>query len=158
MAMPAFGQIREVELKADKKKVDEEKGRQGGNQTVTTKEIIYTISVTNKQFKPIPELQVKYMLFFASADAGVKEQAANNSQRGTETISNLAPNSTVNFDTKSIKLTTVDLDAGWYYTTGAGNRARDKANGIWVRAYNEGRLVAEYANPSTVSKKNTWKD
>lgn len=158
MALPAFGQIKEVEIKADRKKLDEQKGRHGGNKTVTIKEIVYSVSVTNKQFKAIPELQVKYMLFFENADAGSTEQAASNSQRGTETLSNLQPHAAVNFETKPFKLATVELDAGWVYDSGASNRSRDKANGIWIRAYSEGRLVGEYANPSTVAKKNTWKD
>jgi hypothetical protein len=35
-----------------------------GNITITTKEIAYTVTVENRTFKPIDELQVKYMTFY----------------------------------------------------------------------------------------------
>jgi hypothetical protein len=156
--IPAFAQIQDVQITAAKKKLDEEKTREGTNKTVITKEIVYNITVQNKRFKVMPEIQVKYMIFVDDAQGGSKEDATSKAHTGSETLTNLASNASVSFETKPFKLTTVDLDAGWYYTTGAGNRARDKANGVWIRAYADGKMIGEYANPSTVAKKNEWKE
>lgn len=157
MANPLFAQIQDVQITAAKKKLDEQKER-GRNVTVTTKEMIYNITVQNKTFKPITDVQVKYMIFLSDSKGGSTEKAVANSHRGSETIANLPGNNSVTIETKSVKISTEDLDAGWYYTTGAGNRARDKVNGIWIRAYAGGKMIGEYANPSTVSKKNDWKE
>lgn len=157
-AYPAFAQIQDVQITAAKKKLDEEKTREGINKTVVTKEIVYNITVQNKRFKVMPEIQVKYMIFLDDAKGGSKEDATGKTHTGSETLTNLASNASVSFETKPFKLTTVDLDAGWYYTSGAGNRARDKANGVWIRAYADGKMIGEYANPSTITKKNEWKE
>lgn len=156
-AFPAFAQIQDVQISAAKKKLDEQKER-GANVTVTTKEIVFNVTVQNKRFKAMPEVQVKYMIFLSDEQGGTKEKAVATSHKGSETLTNLAPNATVSFETKPFKLTTEDLDGGWYYASGASNRARDKVNGIWIRAYSEGKIIGEYANPTTVSKKNDWKE
>ena len=149
--------MQDVQIIATKKKLDEQKEREGGNKTITTKEIIYNVSVQNKTFKPIPEVQIKYMIFLTDSKGGSNATAVESAHTGSETLKNLASQATTNFETKSIKLTQEDLDAGWYYTTGANNRARDKVNGVWIRAYVDGKMVGEYANPTTI-KKNTWKE
>lgn len=156
MTSSAFAQMQDVQITATKKKRDEQKEREG-NITITTKEIIYNIAVQNKTFKPIAELQVKYMVFLSDSQGGNTGGPVDAAHTGSETLKNLNGQGTVNFETKPIKLMTEDLDAGWVYGSGAGNRAKDKVNGVWIRAYVDGKMVGEYANPSTV-KKNTWKE
>lgn len=155
---PAFGQLQDVQITAAKKKLDEQKSRSGGPVTVTTKEIVYNVTVQNKRFKMMPEIQVKYMIFLSDEQGGSTDKAVSSSHRGSETLKNLASNASVSFETKPFKLTTEELDGGYYYVSGATGRARDKVNGIWIRAYAEGKIIGEYANPTTVSKKNDWKE
>ncbi len=157
MAFPAFAQLQDVQITAAKKKLDEQKQR-GENVTVTTKEIVYNVTVQNKRFKTMPEVQVKYMIFLSDEQAGSTERAVATSHRGSEILKDLASNATVTFETKPFKLTTEDLDGGWSYNSGAAARARDKVHGIWIRAYAEGKIIGEYANPTTLSKKNDWKE
>lgn len=149
--------MHDVAITVTKKKLDEEKSRDG-NKTITTKELGYNITVQNKRFKTMPEIQVKYMIFLTDERAGSTQDGVTKPHTGSETLTNLASNASVSFETKPIKISTEDLDAGWYYTSGAGNRARDKVNGVWVRAFADGKIIGEYANPSTIAKKNTWKD
>ena len=158
VAGPARAQLQDVQLSASRQKIDEQKGREQGNVTVTTKEIVYKITVQSKIFKPLTGLQVKYMIFYADAASGTKEKPAETFLKGSETIANLAGNALVNFNTTPIKLTTEELDAGWYYKSGGSNRAKDKVTGVWIRAYLDGKMVSEYANPTTTSKKNDWKE
>ena len=158
MSGQAIAQLHDVGITVAKKKLDEEKSREGGNKTVTTKEIVYTISVQNKRFKTMPEIQVKYMIFLNDEQAGSTEAGVVKAHTGSESVQNLASNASVTIETKPIRLATEDLDGGWAYYSGAGNRARDKVNGVWVRAYADGKIIGEYANPSTVTRKNTWKD
>ncbi len=157
-AFPAFAQLQDVQITATKKKLDEQKSRGGGPITVTTKEIVYSVTVQNKRFKMMPEVQVKYMIFLSDEQGGTTDKAVASSHKGSETLANLASNASASFETKPVKLTTEELDGGWAYTTGASGRARDKVNGIWIRAYADGKIIGEYANPTTISKKNDWKE
>jgi hypothetical protein len=157
-AFPAFAQVQDVQITTTKKKVDEQKSRSGGPVTVTTKEIIYLVTVQNRRFVTMPEVQVKYMIFLADAQGGSTEKAVTVSHRGSETLKNLASNASVTFETKPIKLTTEELDGGWAYASGASGRARDKVSGLWIRAYADGKIIGEYANPTSVTKKNEWKE
>lgn len=158
ISFPAFAQINDVQITATRKKLDEQKGRQGGNTTVKTQEIVYSIAVQNKRFATMPEIQVKYMIILADAQGGSTEKAVSVSHRGSETLKNLNSNASVTFDTKPFTLTSEQLDGNWYYGSGASNRARDKVSGVWIRAYADGKLIGEYANPPSVTKKNDWKE
>ncbi len=158
LVTPVHAQMQDVKITASRKKLDETKSREGGNITVTTKEYSYEVTVQNTTFRPIPEITVKYMVFLTDSKSGSTEGAMQKAHTGKETLKDVASRAKVSFGTKPIKLSTEDLDAGWYYATGAENRARDKTNGIWIRAYVDGNMVGEYANPSTIAKKNDWKE
>lgn len=157
-ASPAFAQLQDVQITATKKRLDEQKQRADGNKTITTKDVTYTVSVQNKRFNVQPEIIVKYRIFLENEAAGSTADGVIKTHKGSETLTNLAANATATFETKPFQLTTEDLDGGWYYATGATNRAKDKVKGIWIRAYADGKIIGEYANPSTISKKNDWKD
>ena len=58
----AVAQFHDVQISASPRKLDEQKNRQGGNVTVTTKEIVYKVTLENRSFKAAPQLQVKYMI------------------------------------------------------------------------------------------------
>jgi Zn-dependent alcohol dehydrogenase len=150
-------QLRDIEIRVARTKLDEAKER-GGNKTITTKEVAYKVTVQSKTFKAISQIDVKYMIFYTAPQAGSTEKPSVLSHQGTETLTNIGGNSSVTFETKPFKLVTEDLDAGWYYTTGGANRAKDAVAGVWIRAYADGKLIGEYANPSTTSKKYDWKE
>lgn len=157
MAFPAFAQIQDVQITVAKKKVDEEK-KGNGPVTITSKEIIYQVTVQNKRFANLPEVQVKYMIFLADAQGGSKEKAVTVSHKGSETLTNLGSNASVTFDTKPFVLSKEELAGNYYWQSGASNRAQDKVSGVWIRAFADGKQIGEYANPPSVSKKNDWKE
>jgi len=154
----AMAQLYDVRISATPRKLDEQKDRQGGNVTVTTKEIAYTINVENRTFKTLEELQIKYMIFYFDSKPGTSEKPIEAYHKGSETLTNLSSNRTATFETVPFKLTKEELDAGWYYTSGGSGRSRDRVTGVWIRAYANGNLLGEYSNPTTVSKKREWKE
>jgi hypothetical protein len=51
------------------------------------------------------------------------------------------------------------LDAGWYFANGASAKSRDKVVGIWFKAFDSaGKQIGEYINPTTLTKKQKWKE
>jgi len=154
----AVAQLYDVQISATPRKLDEQKDRQGSNVTVTTKEIAYKVTVENRTFKTIPELQMKYMIFYVDPKPGSREKPIEGSHKGSETLTDLASNRTATFETIPVKLSKEELDAGWYWVGSGGSRLKDKVTGVWIRAYSNGNLVGEYSNPTTVSKKKEWKE
>lgn len=153
----ASAQLKDVEFTVTRQKLDEQKEREGGNTTITTKEVCYKVTAQNRTFKAIPELKIKYMIFYEAPQPGSNE-VAEAFHKGVETVTNFEGHRSHIFETKPFKLTTEQLDAGWYYSSGARNKAKDRVVGIWIRAYSGDDLVGEYINPTTLSRKNEFKE
>ena len=158
MAASAVAQLNDIQISASPRKLDEQKDRQEGKITVTTKEIAYRITVENRSFKTIPELQVKYMIFYVDPKPDRSEKPIEAYHKGSETLTDLASNRPATFETKPFKLTKEELDAGWYWVGSGSSRTKDRVTGVWIRAYSNGKIVGEYSNPTTVSKKSEWKE
>ena len=154
----AVAQLLDVQISVAPKKIDQQKGRKGEHSTVTTKEMAYTVMVENRSLKTFDELKVKYMIFYADSQPGRRDKPIEAHHKGSETLRNLSTHRKAQFETASFKLEKEELDGGWFYSSGGDGRARDRVTGIWVRAYTDGNLVGEYANPSTVTKNREWED
>lgn len=148
----------DIQFTVTRKKLDEQRKREGGNQTVTTKEIAYKVTVQNKSFKEVKDVEVKYMVFYDDAKEASTEKAREASFTGRQSIPMLQGNQSETFDTNPLKLTTTELDGGWYYANGGGNRAKDRVIGVWFRAYSNGEMIGEYVNPTSLAKRQVWKD
>ena len=154
----AVAQLYDVQISATTRKLDQQKDRQGDKVTVTTREIAYRVTVENRTFKTIPELQMKYMIFYVDPKPGSREKPIEAYHKGSETLMGLESNRTATFETNPFKLTKEELDAGWYWAGSEKSRLKDKVTGVWIRAYSNGNLVGEYSNPTTVPKKKEWKE
>lgn len=153
----ASAQLQDVQISVNRQKLDEQKSRQRGTETVTTKEVGYKVTVQNRTFKTIPELQLKYMIFYEEPQPGSKE-AREAFHKGSHVLALLEGNRSATFDTEPLKLTTTELDGNKFYLDGGPNKSKDRVLGVWIRAYAGDKLVGEYVNPSTLSKKNDWKE
>ena len=154
----AQAQLQDVAITAARQRLSQGTSRPGGNLTVTTQEIIYNVTVENKTFKPITNLQVKYMIFYKDPHAGSTTKAVNLSFNGEETLPLVEANRTATFATKSMKLKSESLDGGYFYENGGASNASDKVVGLWFRAYANGKMVGEYANPTNIAKSEDWKE
>lgn len=158
MATCCFAGLQDVEIKASRERLDQKKGRGDGPVTVTVDAIVYNVTVTNKTFKTIPEVAVKYMIFYEESRPG-DPKPVEVSAKGSEPLTNLEGHRPVTFNTKPIELSTAQLDGNYYWTSGAKGKQKDRVTGVWIKAFApDGKLLGEYANPTTVPKKNTWKD
>ncbi len=157
-AATSGAQLYDVQISVTPKKIDQQKSRKGEHATVITKEMAYIVKVENRSFKTFGELNVKYMIFYADSQPGRTEKPIEAHHKGSETLRNLSTYRTAQFETAPFKLEKEELDGGWYYASGGDGRAKDRVKGVWVRAYVDGNLVGEYANPSTITKSREWID
>ena len=143
----------DVEIHCTPKKVDEQVRKASDGGANTTKEHwTYEVTVENKTFKDLANLDVKYAIFFKTEQLGVKADATPKQQLGSYNIPALKPHEKKSFTTDRVELDKSNLVGNWIYSSGAKPNAQDTLVGVAVRVYQNGQLFAEYANPSTLSK------
>ncbi len=151
--------IDDVVIAPTRKKLEEEKSRADKNTSVQSKAIAYSVKVTSRSFKELQNVTIKYNIYYEDNELGSKSDGDVKTISGSESFASLINNKPVDFDTKSVELTTAALDGGWYFNNGGKTTAKDKVVGVWFRAFDaDGKQLGEYANPSTVTKKQKWKE
>ena len=143
----------DLEIHCTPKKIDQQndKGSDGGANR-TKEHWVYEVTVENKTFKDLTNLEVKYSTFFTQEQLGVKASPAPHHQTGTYTIQALKSHAKVAFSTDPIELNKSNLVGNWIYSSGAKPNAQDTLVGLAVRVFQNGQPFAEYANPSTLSR------
>jgi len=149
----------DIQILPARKKLDEDNARSGSNISIKTKQIVYSVKVTNTSFKEIQNVTIKYNIFYQVPQLGSTAEPEVKIATGSESLPCLLANKPLEFDTKAIQLTEGKLDAGWYFTSGGKSASRDKVVGLWFKAFNaEGKQIGEYTNPSSVTQKRKWKE
>lgn len=156
-AASAAAQLQDVQISASRMKLDEQTSK-GGAVSTTVKQVAYKISVTNKTFKDMADVEIKYMIFYEELQHGSKDKPEIKSAKGKKAVALLESHKSVDIESEPFELTSTSLSAGYYYTSGASNRSKDAVIGVWVRVFAGGKQVGEYVNPSTLSRKNNWKE
>ena len=143
----------DLEIHSVPKRVDEnvKKASDGGANT-TKQHWVYEVTVENKTFKDLANLDVKYAIFFTQEQLGVKAQPTPRQQNGSFSIPALKPHEKKAFTTDAVELSKSNLVGEWIYHSGAKPNAQDTLVGVAVRVYQNGQQFAEYANPSTLTK------
>lgn len=150
-------QLYDVKISPQRETLDNSKER-SGIITTTTKEVAYNLEVQSTTFKELTDVQIKYMIFYSDPTFESKDKARLAAITGAEVIAKLPGRGKVEIQTKPVSLASEALDAGWSSLDSGKSTARDEVKGLWIRAYAGGKMVGEYMNPSTLSKKNDWKE
>jgi hypothetical protein len=123
-------------------------GDGGANQT--KEHWVYDVTIENKTFKDLSNLEVKYVIFFTQEQLGVKAAPTKRQQSGSFTIDSIKSHEKKSFSTNPVELNKSNLVGNWIYSDGAKPNAQDKVVGLGVRVYQGGQVFAEFANPSTL--------
>jgi hypothetical protein len=147
-------EISDLEIHCVPKKLDA-----GGNRNSAPGSIVrgkerwsYDVTIENKTFKELSALDMKYVIFFNKEKLGAREAAAAQRQSGSLTIGSLKPHEKKIFTTNSVELDSAHLAPNYYYPDGGRPKAQDTLGGLWVRVYQNGQQLGEYANPSTLTR------
>lgn len=121
----------------------------------------FTVTIENQTFKPLENLEAKYIIFYKQEQLGVKGPPRKKTESGSYTISSIDSLGKTSFDTNTVKLTRASLignDPGsyYYFANGAKTTTEDTITGIWVRLYQNGNVFAEYAYPAGLTTTETW--
>ena len=147
-------EISEIEIHCVPKKVDGNANQpsRAGHVTRAKEHWAYDVTVENKTFKDLSGLEMRYVIFFNKEKLAARDAAASRRQAGSLTIGSLKPHEKKSFTTDAIELDSARLGSNYYYADGGRQKAQDTLGGLWVRVYQDGQQVAEYANPSTLTK------
>lgn len=155
-SLPAFD---DIQILPSRIKLDSPKNRSKDKTNVESKIIAYSVKVTSSSFKELTNVTVRYNIFYQVAELGSKGEPDIKRSTGSHTIPTLLTNKPVEFETDPIKLEKASLDPGWYFGNGASSSTQDKVVGVWLKAFDStGKQIGEYTNPSTITKKQKWKD
>lgn len=143
----------DVEIHCAPKKVDEQvRKASDGGANVTKEHWVYEVTVENKTFKDLPNLDAKYAIFLKQEQLGTKAAPSARHQNGSFSIPALKSHEKKSFTTDPVELSKSNLVGNWIYTSGAKPNAQDTLVGLAIRVYQNGQQFADYANPSTLSK------
>src|ERR1700722_1515343 len=111
----------------------------------------YDISIENKTFKDLTGLEVRYVIFLTREKLGQKAAPAPEQQKGSFSIDLLKSHDKRTFPTDSVELKKSNLVGNWIYTSGGKPNAQDALVGLGIHIYQNGQLIAEFANPPNLA-------
>lgn len=143
----------DLEIHCVPKRVDQNVKKASDGDANTTKEHwVYDVTIENRTFKDLTNLEVKYIIFFKQEQLGVKADATPRRQNGNFSIPALKPHEKKSFSTDAVELNKSNLVGNWIYSSGAKPNAQDTLVGLALRVYQNGAQFAEFANPSTLTR------
>jgi len=126
-------------------------GKRGLDKTAA----VYELKLQNQTLADLTQLTVNYILFVERQKLGARLDQPSPVDRitGTQNIEVLSKSAPQSVTTSEITLNKSNLGGGWTYNNGGRLRAEDSVVGVWVRVLQGGEVIAEYANPPTVTKR-----
>jgi hypothetical protein len=121
-----------------------------GGANETKEHWVYDVTIENKTFKELTDLDFKYVVFFTQERLGVKADPTKRQQSGSFSIDSLKSHEKKSFSTNPVELNKSNLVGHWHYESGAKPNAQGTLVGLAVRVYQGGQQFAEFANPSTL--------
>jgi hypothetical protein len=118
-----------------------------GSANETKEHWVYDVTIENRTFKELANLDLKYVIFFKQEQLGVKAAATPRQQSGSFSIDSLKPHEKKSFSTNPVELNKANLVGNWIYSSGAKPNAQDTLVGLAVRVYQGGQ---QFADPSTL--------
>jgi hypothetical protein len=143
-----------VDVSVERKRVEAGPSTTNAMDTIRASDkYVYEVKVQNRSFGDAPALDLQYLIFVERQKLGErKEQDTIDRITGTAKIDPLnRANKARTVSTSEITLTRQATD--YYYVNGGRQKVADNVLGVWVKVFNEGKLIAEYTNPSTVAKR-----
>lgn len=112
----------------------------------------YDVTIENRSFKQMDGLEVRYVIFYKQEKLASREPPVMRRQKGNIDLGSLKSHEKRSVSTNSVELKKSNLSGDYYYPGNERQKAQDTLSGLWVRVYQNGQQIAEYANPSTLLK------
>jgi len=125
--------------------------------TLVPEGMLYEIKVTNSAFKATPASEARYLIFVERQRPATRPtEDVVEKLKGEAALPALKSGETKNLESEPFVLWTGSLESGYYFENGGRIRTKDRLVGIWVKIFQDGKEVAEYANPSSLVSQHQW--
>jgi hypothetical protein len=145
----------DFDVRTDAKCLAKDKTRTG-IEKISTEQWVYNVTIDNKSSRDHADLEVKYVIYAADVEPGSKAPPKIIRKRGSAKVPAIKSHTKATFTTEPIDLVKSQLTQGVTYGSGARPRANDTLEGIWMRIYKGGEMVAEIARPPALAQKEPW--
>src|SRR5258708_87144 len=149
--------IDKVVITAAKKPVDSTKGKVGeaGSKAKDSESIYYQLTFQNQTLADLPQVTVNYIIFVERQKLGQKLTDPGHVDRitGSQNIDVLTNRAPQSVSTSEITLNKENLVGHYHYASGGRIKAEDNIAGVWVRVLQNDQIIAEFANPPSVTKR-----
>jgi hypothetical protein len=147
----------DFDVKADPKCLAKDKTI-SGIEKITTEQWVYNVTIENKTARDHTDLDIKYVVYASDVQPGSKAPPKVIRKTGSSKLAAIKSHTKSAFTTEPIDLVKSQLTQGVMYGSGARPRANDTLEGIWVRIYKGGELLAETAKPPALTTKESWEN
>ncbi len=156
-AQPKPAMHLDLSFRMQSKIVDQETGTQTGIDTKTERKA-YVVVIENESFQPVPAVTVEYRMFVLDDQRGIDSRSDMPMKKtsGQTRLTGIPRLAETTFTTDAVELKQSKLQSGWVYADGSKRRIKDDLFGLWLRVIHDGKVVAEWAQPDTLPKKETW--
>lgn len=142
-----------VQITAARNRVDASQAKAGreGTQAKASEKVTYDMKVQNRTFADLANLTVEYILFVERQRLGEKKGTEVTERiTGSGPIATLTPKAPQTVTTSEVTLSKENLVGNYIYSAGGRIKAEDSVTGVWVRVSQDGQMIGQYANPSSV--------
>jgi hypothetical protein len=146
-----------MNIVAERKLMDADRGESRSTKVVQQK-WAYKVTVENKSFKDLENLEVEYRIYVEDDTLhNLADKGKLKALPGEKEVAKLENAQKFTFETRAVAVNKSELKAGWHYRGGAKEKVEDELGGIWIRVYQDGEVVNEFANPP-VLKERKWEE
>ena len=144
-----------VDVSADRKRVETSGPVFARDASTITEKYVYEVKVQNRTFGDVPALDVHYLIFVERQKLGERKESDTVDRiTGAAKVEPLNRKTMVGTaSTNEFVLNKRTIAGDYYFINGGRQKVADNVLGVWVKVFNGGKLVAEYTNPSTVTKR-----
>lgn len=116
----------------------------------------YDVTLGNKTFKDMTDLEIKYIMFYKQVQFGSKAAPTLRRKAGKTMVSLIKSHDKATFQTDVVELEKASLEANYVFRNGGKPKVQDALSGLWIRVYKNGSQVAEFSRPTDLSSKERW--
>ncbi len=123
-----------------------------GSVSVTAESWLCRIKLANRSGQDLENVEVNYSIFYEQMDEG---RPVLRSSRGKITLPKIRANEEQTLQTDEVKLSSTQLEGGFYYVDGARARQKDSLAGMAVSIQHSGKTVFTWASKGMEGKAGT---
>ncbi|MGH8016756.1 MAG: hypothetical protein ACREIA_00430 [Opitutaceae bacterium] len=147
-----------VEIRARRVRLDSDR-RLSNSRKKKEETWCFKVTVTNESRANLDGIVAEWRVFYINdSPREEKDELELKRKQGSVPLGTLEPGDETEFQTSALELETIQLRPGYFYTDTDRRTIKDAIEGVWIRIVQGREILAEYANPTSLTKTETWQE